>query len=97
MHARVGTLYPRPGDFDSVVRVLHEQVIPAAQRQRGYFGFLVISNHQANKVVGTTLWDTEADMHASAQGEYLKDQISRLLPLLKSPPDFEEYAVDAIF
>ena len=96
MHARVGTLYPHPSDFDSVVQVLHKQVIPAAQGQRGYFGFLVISNRQANKVVGTTLWDTEADMHASARGKYLQDQISRLLPLLKRPPDFEEYAVDAI-
>lgn len=96
MHARVGTLYPRPGDFDSVVQVLHKQVIPAAQRQHGYFGFLVISNRQANKVIGTTLWDTEADMHASARGKYLQDQVSRLLPLLRRPPDFEEYTVDAI-
>jgi quinol monooxygenase YgiN len=96
MHARIGTLYPRPGHFDHVLRVLHDTVFPAARREQGFNGMLVMNNRQAGKVVGITLWESEADMRASEASEYMQDQVSRVITHLRRPPEFEAYEIEVL-
>lgn len=96
MHARSGTLYPRSGHFDHVLRVLRDTVAPAAQQEPGCSGMLIMNNRQADKVVGITLWEDEAQMLASAQGEYLQEQVSRVITHLRRPPEFEEYEIEVL-
>ena len=96
MRARAGTLYPRAENFDRVLATLREVVVPAAERQPGFAGFVVMGNREQLKIVGLTLWSTEADMLASEEGEYLQEQISKVLPLLRRPPEFEPFEVYTI-
>jgi quinol monooxygenase YgiN len=96
MHARSGTLYPRSDHFDHVLQILHDTVAPAAQRQPGFRGMLIMTNRQAYKIVATTLWESEADMLASEEGEYLQDQVSRVIAHLRRPPEFERYEIEVL-
>lgn len=96
MHARAGTIYPHADDYDRALTTLREAVVPAAERQPGFVGFVVMGNREELKIVGITLWNTEADMLASEEGEYLQEQISKVLLLSKRPPTFEEFEVDTI-
>ena len=80
--------------FDAVVRMLHEAVIPAAKRQRGFSSFVVISNREKGKILSITFWETEADMRAGEEGEYFPEQVSRLISSLRGPPEIEHFEVD---
>lgn len=96
MHARSGTLYPRSGHFDHVLTILRDTVAPAVRHQPGCSGMLIMNNRQAGRIVGITLWESEAQMLASAEGEYLQEQVSRVIAYLRKPPEFEEYELDVL-
>jgi len=57
---------------------------------------LIMNNRQAGRVMGITLWESEADMLASAKGEYLQEQVSRVIPYLRRPPEFEDYEIEVL-
>ena len=57
---------------------------------------LVMSEVEADRVLGITLWDTEADMLAGEHGEYLQEQISMLILFLAEPPVIEHLLVDVM-
>jgi quinol monooxygenase YgiN len=96
MHARSGTLYPRSDRFDHVLQLLRDTVTPAAQKELGFNGMLVMNNRQAGKVVAITLWESEAQMLASVEGEYQQDQVSRLITHLRRPPEFEHLQIEVL-
>jgi len=96
MHARSGTLYPRSDRFDYVLQLMRDSVAPAAQREAGFTGMLIMNNRQAGTIVGITLWESEADMRASAKGEYLQEQVSRVITYLRRPPEFEDYEIEVL-
>lgn len=82
--------------MDRVIRICQEVVIPAAERQEGFVGAMLTSSSEANKALGITLWDTEADKLASESGEYLQEQVARLITLLAGPPAIEHHRVDVL-
>jgi heme-degrading monooxygenase HmoA len=94
MHARVSILRPKGDQKKQVLRICEDVVAPAAERQRGFCGLLVMSDVEADKILAITLWDTEADMLAGERGEYLQEQISNLIHLLAEPPVIEHLEVD---
>jgi quinol monooxygenase YgiN len=96
MHARKGALYTYPNDFDHVLQVLRDTVFPATQRKPGFSGMLLMSDRQASKVIGITLWESEAHMLASEDEEYLQEQVSRVMPGLRRPPEFENYEIEVL-
>ena len=96
MHARIVTLQVREGKLDRVVQILQQIVLPAASRQPGFAGLVVMSDREAYKGLSTSLWHSEADMLASEQAEYFQEQISRLITLLSGPPIIEQYEVEAL-
>jgi len=96
MHARIVTLHVREGNLDQVVRIFRQIVLPAANRQPGFAGLVVMSDRGVGKVLSTSLWHSEADLLASEEAEYFLEQISRLITLLSRPPIIEHYEVDAV-
>jgi heme-degrading monooxygenase HmoA len=94
MHARVITHRVREGNLDRVIQVISQRIAPAASRQPGYVGFVLMSDRKAGTVVSTSYWETEADMLTSGDAYYLQDQISRLIMFLRGPPVIEHYEVD---
>jgi quinol monooxygenase YgiN len=94
MHARVITHRVMEGNLDQVLRVISENIEPAARKQPGFLAFVVMSYREAGVVVSTSYWNTEADMLASENAYYLQDQISRLITLLRGSPAIAHYGVD---
>jgi heme-degrading monooxygenase HmoA len=84
MHARASILRPKSGQKEQVLRICEDVLAPATGRQKGFCGLLVMSEVEADRVLGITLWDTEADM---LTGEHLQEQISNLILFLAEPPD----------
>ncbi len=68
----------------------------AAQRESGFNGMVVMKDRKAGKVVGITLWESEAEMLASAEGEYLQEQTSGIIAHLRRPPEFENYEIEVL-
>ena len=93
MHARVSILRPKGGQKEQVLRICEDVLAPAAERQKGFCGLLVMSDVEADRVLGITLWDTEADLLA---GEHLQEQISNLILFLAEPPVIEHLLVDVM-
>jgi heme-degrading monooxygenase HmoA len=96
MHARVNILRPKGDQKQQVLRICEDVVAPAAERPKGFCGLLVLSDVEADRILGITLWDTEADMLAGERGEYLQEQISNLILFLAEPPVIEHHAVDVM-
>ena len=96
MHARVITLRAREGCFDQVMRVFRESIVPAAHRQPGFLGIVLLGDRKTGRVVSNSYWNTESDMLTSEKAEYLQEQISRLISVLSGPPLIEHYEVEVI-
>jgi heme-degrading monooxygenase HmoA len=96
MHAQVSILRPKGDQKEQVLRICEDVLAPAAERQKGFCGLLVMSDVEADKILGITLWDTEADMLAGEHGEYLQEQISKLILFLAEPPVIEHHVVDVM-
>jgi heme-degrading monooxygenase HmoA len=97
MHARVSILRPKGGQKDQVLRICEDVLAPSTERQKGFCGLLVMSDVEADRVLGITLWDTKADMLAGERGEYLQEQISNLILFLAEPPVMEHLLADVMF
>ena len=96
MHARVSILRPKGGQKEQVLRICGDLLAPATERQKGFCGLLVMSDVEADRVLGITLWDTEADMLAGEHVEYFQEQISNLILFLAEPPEIEHHLVDVM-
>jgi heme-degrading monooxygenase HmoA len=94
MHARIITLCPKAGQKERVLRICEEVVTPAAERQKGFCGLLLMSDAEVDRFLGVTLWDTEADMLAGEHGGYLQEQIGNLILFLAGPPVIRHHVVD---
>ena len=63
MRARVTSLHTNPNMIDGGVQLLQEELVPKLKRQKGFRGFLGLTNTKG-KAVTISLWETEADMTA---------------------------------
>lgn len=68
MHARVSTF--EGGSIEQIeegVRLLREQVIPAAQQIDGFMGVISLADRAGGKGLTITLWESEEALHASEE------------------------------
>ena len=94
MHARIITLCPKVGQKERVLRICEDVVTPAAERQKGFCGLLLMSDDEADNLLDVTLWDTEADMLASEHEDFFQEQIGKLILFLSRPPTIRHHVVD---
>lgn len=93
MHARVVTTMSRPETTDDVAKVAQDSILPAAQQQPGFKGWLVVTDRDSGKGYSISLWETEDDMLAGEESGYLQEQIAKLGPFLTGPPTTEHMEV----
>ena len=71
MFARVTTFRGSPGASEEALeqglRVLKEQVIPAAQELRGYKGVVAVGDRTTGRGITLTLWESEEAMRESEE------------------------------
>jgi heme-degrading monooxygenase HmoA len=94
MHARVTTVPVQLDKADEAIALLRDSVLPAAQKQQGFKGMLSLSDRSSGKGITITLWETEADMTASASSGYLQEQFAKFGEMFAGPPAVESYEVD---
>ena len=94
MYARATLAQLQPGKIDELLQFLRENVIPAAQRQQGFKGLLLLTDENTNKGIAIALWETEADMAAGeASDGYYTVQLARGAHFFAAPPVRETYQV----
>ncbi len=94
MHARVTTAHGKPGTTDEAIRAVHDALLPAARQQPGFRGFLLLVDRAANRSLGITLWESEADLQASEGADgYYGAQMAKLGEFLAGSPERAVYEV----
>jgi quinol monooxygenase YgiN len=83
MHARVAKMPAKPRSLDRVLPIVRQSLIPEIQRQPGCNSVLCMSNRQTNEVLLESLWESEADLRASARAEVLQELISKVITQLR--------------
>ena len=91
MHARLNVTQWNPEHAEEGIRLTEETIIPGYQAKQGFRGYLLLTESDGDKAIAITLWETEADMEASA--EVARSMIPRLKDILKAPPVTEHYEV----
>ena len=94
MYARVTLAQLQPGKVDELLQFLRDNVVPAAQRQQGFKGLLLLTDETTNKGIAVALWETEADLAASEESSgYYTVQLARGAHFFAAPPVREAYQV----
>ena len=87
MHARMTVAYTQPDRFDEALAAVKEAFLPAAQKQPGYQGFLLLTDRETQQLVGISLWETESDMQGSGgTGGYYQRRMDDFTGFLIEPP-----------
>ncbi|HEU4563922.1 MAG TPA: antibiotic biosynthesis monooxygenase [Gemmatimonadaceae bacterium] len=93
MHARTVMFHVTPGKAEDGIRVYQDSVLPAAAKQPGFRGGMMLVNRAENTALSITLWDSEADLVRSESSGYYGQQIQKIEPLLSAPPERTVYEV----
>jgi heme-degrading monooxygenase HmoA len=67
MFARMTTLQGSSNTIADGIKTVEEQVIPAARKMAGFKGMIALADRATGKMIGITLWESEAAMRASAE------------------------------
>ena len=96
MHARVTMASVQSDRFDEAVATVKETFQPAAREQPGFRAFLLLADPAAHQLIGLTLWETEADMAASAgESGYYDARIAEFNSMLVAPATTTTHEVAA--
>jgi hypothetical protein len=91
MYARVTTTQFSPYRLDESIHIVREQVVPAAQQQAGFKGYLMLVDRSTGKGITITLWEGEEDRQVTGQNSsYYRDAIGKIVPLLEDAPLVED-------
>jgi heme-degrading monooxygenase HmoA len=96
MHARMVDLRVRPVDTEEMVRIYRNSVMPAARRQRGFGGAMLLTDPDTGIGVSITMWETEADREAGEASGYYQEQIDKFAHLLVDTPVRKHYEVNVL-
>lgn len=75
MHARMFTYQVNPEKMEERIRYGRE-ILPHTRARAGFRGLLLLVDRQTNRNIAVQLWDSEADLRASAAD----DAYAALLP-----------------
>ena len=93
MYARATIVQILPGKVDKAIGIYRDSVTPAAKKQKGFKGTLLMTDRRGGKGISVTLWKTKADMRASEiSGFYLK-QVDKFMGVFGALPVREQYEV----
>jgi heme-degrading monooxygenase HmoA len=67
MFARVSIIEGSPEQIEESIRFGREEAVPQAKKMRGFKGLYFLVDRKTGKEMAITLWETEADLHASAE------------------------------
>jgi heme-degrading monooxygenase HmoA len=86
MYARVVTSQLKPGKRDEWIAILRDSIVPAVKQQKGFKGFVVLADPNADKGIAYSVWETEADLKATEASGFYQEQIAKLSEVHAMPP-----------
>jgi hypothetical protein len=91
MYARVTTTQFSPYRLEEAIHIAREATVPAAQRQSGFKGYMMLVDRSTGKGITITLWEGEDDREVTGQNSsYYRDAIGKIVPLLEDAPMVED-------
>lgn len=96
MYARLTRSQIKPAAQDETTRRCRELILPAAKREEGFKGMLLLLHPDDGPSAVVTLWESEMAMLAGEASGYLEAQMAELAPLLATPPVRQAFAVRAL-
>ena len=93
MYSQVVRAQVQPGKVDEAVAIFRDSVAPAARRERGFKSAYFLVDRSANKIVGFSLWESEADIAALAESGFYQEQVAKFAAVFAGPPEREVYEV----
>lgn len=61
-----------------VTSFYRNEVVPTAKQQKGFKGIIQMVNPETGETLSISLWETEADMKATENTDYDKQQFAKL-------------------
>ena len=93
MHARVVFFNVREGKREETISLFSDVVVPAAQKQKGFSGGLLLTDPGTGKGISIGLWATENDMIATENSDFYREWVSKFEEIFAAPPVMEHYEV----
>ena len=93
MHARVTITQTKPADLQKAISISRDQIVPIAKNQKGFRGYLLLSDPERGKGITVTLWESEEDMIANEESNYYDGALDKVRELLSAVPVTEHYEV----
>ena len=93
MYAQVVRIQIQPGKIDEAISIFRDSVAPAAREQSGFKSAYLLIDHETNRGMGFSLWETEADVAALATRGFYQEQIGKFAAVFAGPPEREVYEV----
>lgn len=93
MYARLITIQTKPGMAEEGAAIYRDSVVPAAKKQTGFKGALLLTDSANNKAISVTMWNTEADRAASEASGYVQEQLAKMGAVMAGAPVRETYEV----
>lgn len=93
MYAQVVRAQVQPDKVDEAIRIFNSAVRPAAHEQKGFKDAYFLVDREANRIIGFSLWETEADASALATSGFYQEQTAKFAAVFAGPPEREIYEV----
>lgn len=94
MYARITTTLISPYRMDEAINTIREQVVPAAQQQQGYKGYIMLVDRGTGKSIVITMWEEEGDRDVTGtNSNYYRDAIGQVVPFLTGAPTVEDLEI----
>ena len=93
MYAQVVRIQIQPGKIEEGISTFRDSVIPAARQQKGFKDAYLLVDRSTNKVMGFSLWESEADVVALMESGFYQEQVAKFASLFAGPPEREVYEV----
>ncbi|QIN81839.1 hypothetical protein GBA63_03675 [Rubrobacter tropicus] len=79
-----------------MVRVYREEVVPAARKQGGFKGAILLTDPETGIGISITLWETAAEREAAVDGGFYDEKIEKFAALLTETPVRRHYDVSMV-
>ena len=94
MYARVTTTQFSPYRLEEAIHIAREHTVPAAQKQAGFKGYLMLVDRSTGKGLTITLWEGEEEREVTgAESAYYREAIGKVVPLLEAAPLVEDLEI----
>ena len=96
MYSRLTTLSVQREYIEQGIEIFEKSVVPAARRQVGYRGMLLLSDKQSGKIVSISFWDRKKSALANERNQYYQEQLIKFIAMFAAGPVREGFDVDVI-